>query len=185
LATQYRAPSVGDHECRQPDSGRIRLRQAVRWGHRMTTPRAARGQSALQATSSTDAWLGMGLSDSVDFSAQKRITFWMRSARTGRRADRPSSRIPSSTGASCPHHHRCRERSRAPRSRTAIQRPGLRELDLEDVRGLQWFVRAGYTVTLCDLERRWMGSGTPHSLARRTRLAVCLATPVCSRHFTH
>lgn len=118
------------------------------------TRRAVHGQFALQATSSTDAWLGVDLTESVDFSALRHITFWMRSAggAAGRLAIKSGSQLDW-----------CELRPTALRSadgfvryEVALQTKGrdCRNLDLEDVRGLHWFVRAGDTVSLDDVELR-------------------------------
>jgi hypothetical protein len=112
------------------------------------TPQAAHGQYALQATSPSDAWLGVDLSDSVDFSGLKRITFSLRSAHgaVGRLAIKSGSQYdwcelrPSAVGGS----------DGFTRYEILLQAKGreCRNLDLEDVRGLHWFVRAGDVVTL-------------------------------------
>jgi hypothetical protein len=118
------------------------------------TSQAAQGQSALQASSSTDAWLGVDLSQSVDFTALKRVTFWMRSARgvVGRLAIKSGSQFdwcelrPATIGTAGGFVH----------YEVVLQAKGreCRNLDLEDVRGLHWFVRAGDTVVLDDVELR-------------------------------
>ena len=118
------------------------------------TRRAVHGQFALQAASSTDAWLGVDLTESVDFSALRHITFWMRSAggAAGRLAIKSGSQLDW-----------CELRPTALRSadgfvryEVALQTKGrdCQNLDLEDVRGLHWFVRAGDTVSLDDVELR-------------------------------
>jgi hypothetical protein len=118
------------------------------------TSQAAQGQSALQATSSSDAWLGVDLSQSVDFSALKRVTFWMHSARglVSRLAIKSGSQFdwcelrPATIGMAGGFVH----------YEVVLQAKGreCRNLDLEDVRGLHWFVRAGDTVVLDDVELR-------------------------------
>lgn len=118
------------------------------------TRQAVHGQFALQATSPTDAWLGVDLSESVDFSALRHVTFRMRSAggATGRLAIKSGSQLDW-----------CELRPTALRStdgfvryEVALQTKGreCQNLDLEDVRGLHWFVRAGDTVSLDDVELR-------------------------------
>ncbi len=118
------------------------------------TSQAAQGQSALQATSSTDAWLGVDLSQSVDFSGLNRVTFWMRSARAvvGRLAIKSGSQYdwcelrPAAIGSAGGFVH----------YQVVLQAEGreCKNLDLEDVRGLHWFVRAGDTIVLDDVELR-------------------------------
>lgn len=118
------------------------------------TPQAAHGKYALQATSPTDAWLGVDLSDSVAFSALKRITFSMRSARgtAGRLAIKSGSQYdwcelrPSVIGIADGFVN----------YEVELQAKGreCKNLDLEDVRGLHWFVRAGDTVILDNVELR-------------------------------
>jgi len=112
------------------------------------TSQAAHGQYALQASSPTDAWLGVDLSDAVAFSALKRITFWMRSARG------LVSRLAIKSGS---QYDWCELRPSVIATsdgfvqyEVALQAKGreCKNLDLEDVRGLHWFVRAGDTVIL-------------------------------------
>jgi hypothetical protein len=118
------------------------------------TPQAAHGQSALQAISPTDAWLGVDLSDAVDFSALKHLTFWMHSARGA------AGRLAIKSGV---EYDWCELRPIAIGNangfvhyEVSLQAKGheCKNLDLEDIRGLQWFVRAGDTVVLDDVELR-------------------------------
>ncbi len=118
------------------------------------TPQAAHGRYALQAVSPTDAWLGVDLSDAVDFSALKRLTFWMRSAHgaAGRLAVKSGLEYdwcelrPIAIGAADGFVH----------YEVFLQAGGheCKNLDLGDVRGLHWFVRAGDSIILDDVELR-------------------------------
>jgi len=118
------------------------------------TPQAAQGQYAMQAMSPIDAWVGRDRAESVDFHVFKRITFSMHSALgvAGRMAIKSGSQ-----------YDWCELQPSAVANSNGFIRYELvlqtndrdcKLLDLEDVRGLHWFVQAGDTVVLDDVKLR-------------------------------
>ena len=117
------------------------------------SPTAAHGKSALQVRSEDDSWFGVELTESVDFTSVRRLTFYMRSDHAA------PARFAMKTGSQydwCELKPIARGReTNLIRYEVELKAPGGKEchgLDLEDVRGLQWGLRGGDTVVLDQVE---------------------------------